>query len=136
MDVKVKNRLAAIGIRINNNTIPIFRKTPVASNTPCRKQQMAQCSLVSGTGFIERIDMFARNDKNMRRCLWDQIVKGYASIILVDTLGRYPTVGNFTKNAVFHAHIDSSLLKHRLSGLLIIWRLRRLGRQTPYPGFQ
>ena len=84
MDMQMKYRLAAIGICVDHNAIPIFRKTLIASDIRGRREQMAELAPMPGAGLIQRINMLARNDQNMGRSLRRQIVKGNASIVLKD----------------------------------------------------
>ena len=107
MHVQVKNGLAAVGICVKDDPITVIGESSVAGNFGRRQQKVAEQVPLGVCRLVERIDMRPRDDQNMRRGLWLEIVKGHAQTVLVYTFGRDRTVGDAAKYTVcpiFHSN--------------------------------
>lgn len=62
MQVKMKNRLPAVAVRINNDAITVVGKAFFAGNFGGSQKQMSERFFMTAFGFVERRKMLARND--------------------------------------------------------------------------
>lgn len=80
--MQVKDRLAAVGVGIDDHSIALCCKAEAASDVGGGRQQMAEHRPVLLFGLIERIKVLSRDYQNVRRSLRAQIVERNASIVL------------------------------------------------------
>ncbi len=104
MHMKMKDRLPAVAVRIDHNAIAVISETSISSDLGGSRKHMTQGFRMLGTGSRERIHMLAGYQKNMRRSLRAEIVKGDANVILIDQLCIDPPVGDLTEYTILNAH--------------------------------
>jgi hypothetical protein len=88
MNMKVKNRLPAVRICVDHDAIAVLGYAPFTSDLGRRELEMAERRLLSDGRRIERIEMLARNNENMRRSLRAYVVERDAGPVLVNLVGR------------------------------------------------
>lgn len=104
MDMDVKDRLAAVGICVDDDTIAVVGKAATAGDLSRSQKQMAEHRRIFFRGLIERIDMIARYDQDVRRGLWGNVVKGKAHIVLIHPGRRYLARNYLAKQAISRSH--------------------------------
>jgi len=106
MNVQVKDRLTAIGICIYDNAISVIGEAFLACDLSSRQKQMSEGFFIRTVCGIKRVDVIARNDKNMSRRLRTQIVESEAHVIFENASRRNFARGDFTEDAVVNLHIS------------------------------
>jgi len=105
MNMQMKNGLPAGVIRIYHRAVPFFGKTLPARDLAGRQEKMAERFAVCFAGLIERGEMLARDDQNMRRRLRTDVVKGHAGLIFIDEFGRNFAPADLAENTIL-THIE------------------------------
>src|SRR5690606_36403740 len=105
MHVQMENRLAAIGVRICDDSVTGVRKTFVAGDLCGRQHQMSDKLLLILSRGIERLDMHTRNDQNMRRSLRLDVIERDAPVVFVNDASRNGSFDDLAKYTVLIGHI-------------------------------
>ncbi len=82
--MQVKNGLAAVGVRINDDAITVIGESLIACNCGRGQEQMSEQIFISLAGRVGRVDMPSRNDQDVRRRLRRDVVKGKALVVLIN----------------------------------------------------
>ena len=114
--MQMENRLPAIGICIDDNAIAILGKPLIPCDFGCSRQQTSNSGSIGRRGFVQRSDMFAWNDQNMRRSLWVEVVKRNAHVVLMYQFRRHGAVSDLTKNTIVHNFSLMHLFDYSLAG--------------------
>src|SRR5436190_593650 len=104
MDVEVKHGLPAVGVRVYHHTISVLGKALVACDLCRRQKQMAERLFLTIRRFVQRIEVLARNDQDMRRRLRAEVVKSDAHAVLKNLLRRYLAARYPAKDAIALSH--------------------------------
>jgi hypothetical protein len=112
MDVQMKNGLAAVIVRIDHDAVSFFGKTLTASDLGGGQKQLAERFPVALSRLVERGNVLARDQQNMRRSLRVDVVKSHAKIVFVNFFRRNIARNDFAKNTIF-THIRKQLLNHK-----------------------
>ena len=103
--MQMKDGLSAIRICIYYDAISVLGKSLFSRDLGGRQEYMSERCLVALVGRVERIDVFTRNDQNMRRCLRREVVERDAHFVFVDSCGWDLTRSQLAENAVGNLHI-------------------------------
>lgn len=77
---------------------------------------MPESLFVVRFGFRKRIDMLFRDDKNVRRRLWAEVVKCHADLVFIN-LGRWnSSIDYLTEDTILNRHIEYRKLNHKAAG--------------------
>src|SRR5689334_20226883 len=106
MHVKMKNGLAAVGVCVYNYSIPVLCESLLTGDLGCGEHQVADGLLFPLACCIERVDVDARHEQNVRRCLRADVVEGDASLVLVHPIGRNFASNYLAKQAVIRTHTE------------------------------
>lgn len=101
MKVKMKDRLPGVGVRIDDDAVTAPSKTFLPRDFGGGQKQMSERFLMLRLRRIERREMLARNDQNVRRRLRADVVKCYAYIVFKNFRRRNFARNNFAKNTIF-----------------------------------
>jgi len=104
--MEMKHGLPAVGVSVYYNPITIFGETPFTGDTSGRQKKMAERLRIVLPGFIQRVDMVARNDENMSRRLRTKIVERDAYLIFEHASRRYLVRYDLAENAALNLHIQ------------------------------
>lgn len=105
--MQVKYGLTAVGVSIDHNAVTIFGKPVLASDTGSRQEKMAKGKFVIRGCPIQRVDMLARDDKNMGRGLWTKVIECNARLVFENACRRNLAFRDLAENTVVQPHIDS-----------------------------
>src|ERR1043166_24935 len=100
MHVKMKHSLPAVGVSVYHNAITIVRKMLLTCDLGGGMKQMPKHFFMVPINVIERVNMIARNDQNMRRRLRTQIIERDAHLIVINPRRRYLTRHYLAKNTI------------------------------------
>ena len=121
--MQMEDGLPAVGVRIDNHSITVFRKALLTCDRRRAQKQMTESALVVLFGFVERVDMITRNDQDVGRGLWTEIVERNTRVVLVNPSRRDLARGDLAEDAVVKLHVRSYYLSKNgskcLGGLLL-----------------
>src|SRR5688572_10547444 len=101
VNMKMKDRLPAVGVRVDDDAVAVFGETLFARDFGGRQKQPPERLLMIFPGLVERIEMLARNDQDMRRRLRADVVKSDASLVFINARRRNRAVDDLTKKTIF-----------------------------------
>ena len=104
MNMCVKNGLPAVAVRVYHNAISCFGETLVPGDLRRGQKKVPERFPVRNLGFIQRFDMPARHDQDMRRRLRAYVVEGNALAVLEHLVRRNTSLNHFAENTVFRTH--------------------------------
>ncbi len=100
MQMYVKHGLAGGGIAIHGDPIPFLGKSFLRSDLFCRKKKLTDISGARLVQIVDRCNMAARNDQDMRRRLRVDIPKRHNVLRLINDIGCYLAAGKFAEQAI------------------------------------
>ena len=106
MHVKMKNRLAAVGIRIYDHAVTILGEALFTRDLSCGEKQMTEVLFVLPLCCVQRIYVRAGHNQDMRRCLRADVIERDADIILIHLVRRDIARNYLAKQAIIRTHID------------------------------
>ena len=101
VNVQMKNGLPAVAVRVDDDAIAVFGKAFFACYFRAGQKQVTERFPVIFSGFVERIEMLARDDQNVRRRLRANIVEGDAHVVFVNSRRRNLARNNSAKQTIF-----------------------------------
>src|SRR5215207_2068115 len=93
VNVQMKHGLTSIGVGVDHNAITVLCKSLFTRDLRRGQQKVSKLILVFEPSRIERVHMIARDDENMRRGLWGEIVERDAQLVL-----KHPGRRDFTRS--------------------------------------
>jgi len=102
--MKVKDRLTAIAVCVDNHPIAVTRETFAAGDLRRGDQKMPKSVLVLRPGLVERFDVLFRDNQNMPRRLRAKIVKSDANVVFVNLIGGNSPFHDLAEDAVLNRH--------------------------------
>ena len=97
MHVQMKNGLPAVLVRVDNDAITVLVKTFFAGYSSAGQKQMTERFPVIFARLVERIEMLARHNQNVRRRLRADVVKSDAHIVFENSGRRNLARHNLAK---------------------------------------
>src|SRR5688572_13625228 len=104
MYVQMENGLPAVTVCIYDDTITIIGKTLISCDACPGGQKTPQEGLMILAGSVKRIDMNARDYKNMCRRLRAKVVECNAMFVLINPNRRNFTRNDLAENAILPVH--------------------------------
>ena len=104
MHMKVKNGLAAIRVRVDNDTVAFLLKALLPRDLGGRQQQVPERIFLRGPSFRKRVDVFTRDQQNVRRGLRRCVVEGDAYVVLKHLVRPDLTRGYLAENTILLVH--------------------------------
>lgn len=102
MHMYMKYCLTAVAVSIDDHPVSIIGKAALPGKLGGCQQKVSEHRALVRRGFIQRVDMIARDDQDMCRSLRTQIMKGDAKLVLMNRAGRYAAVNYFAENTIVH----------------------------------
>lgn len=99
----MKYRLAAVRVCVDHDAIAGIGKPLFTRDLSRRIKEMPERTFMFAGSFIQRRNVLARDDENVRRRLRAEVVKGDTNIVLVDLLRGNLARRDLTKNTLAHA---------------------------------
>ena len=100
MDVQMKDGLPAVSVRVDDRAVTGFGEFVFAGDFRRHQMKIAERFEVFVFRLVERFDMLARNDQNVRRGLRVQVFESDAHIVFINRFGLGFALDNFTKNTL------------------------------------
>jgi hypothetical protein len=102
MQVDVKDGLACAAVRVEERSVPRFRKPPFLRDRRGPPHQLADEPIVLGADFVQRFDMAFRDHQYVRRRLGIDVVEREHTFVFVDEARGDFTLDDFAEEAVGH----------------------------------
>ena len=106
MNVKMKYRLPAVGVCIDHNAITVLRKTLLPGDLCGSQKQVSERLFIIRPRLLKRINMLARDDQDMCRSLWTEIVERDTCLILKYARRRDLARRYSAENTVVQLHVS------------------------------
>jgi hypothetical protein len=87
VDVEMRYGLAAICPIVNNQSEPGIVDALLLGNMLGNVKEVSQQRLIGDCGFAYAWDFLLGNNQDVDRCLWRDIVKSHAKVVLMDDPG-------------------------------------------------
>lgn len=110
VNVQVENSLSAPRSGVDDRPISFGIDLARARQFGRNRYKVPEQRFVSGRRFIQRRQMFSRDNQEVNRRLGIQILKGHNHFIFKNNLGRDGVINDAAKNAVFQISLLALLL--------------------------
>ena len=100
--MKVRHGFATIRAVIKYKAEAVLLKAQLSGDFGSFQQQMTEQGLVFGLRFGDARDGFLRDQENVCRCLWCNVMEGDDGVVLIDNPGRDFASDDFLEKSTAH----------------------------------
>ena len=104
----MKDRLACTCARVDDCPIAALGKSLLVGDARCYSEQVAERRFIFLRGVVERVQMVARDDKDVNGRLRVGITKGEAAFVLVNDIGWSLARDDAAKETIHKSRIQES----------------------------
>ncbi len=100
VQVKMPDALAGAGVAIKHRAVAEIGDAVIGGQLLRGQEELADEGGMRGLKIIQRCQVEAGNDQQVRGCLGVKVGKGNTMLILIKKMGRNFTSGNFAENTI------------------------------------